>query len=104
MERSAFRAFWEAVKPPPAVKKEKKPLTEKQKKMLRLAGYAAGIVAAAGIAVAGYYYVEAAPSRAEATFQAGMKLMSPGKYEDAIRKFDSAVSTCPLPGIPVGST
>jgi tetratricopeptide (TPR) repeat protein len=93
VERSALRTFWEAIKPPPAVKKEKKPLTAKQKKLLRFVSYAASMAAAAGIAVAGYYYMDAAPARSEATFQAGMKLMSPGKYEDAIRKFNSAVGT-----------
>jgi tetratricopeptide (TPR) repeat protein len=93
VKRSSWRMFWESIKPPPAVKKEKKPLTAQQKKMLRFAVYAAGILALAGMGVGAYYYIDAAPSRAEATFQAGMKLMSPGKYQEAIRKFDSAIGT-----------
>lgn len=93
MREPLVRRLWNAIKPPPAVKKHKKPFTAQQKKLLRFAGYAAGVAAAGGIAVGAYLYAEAAPSRAEATFQAGMKLMSPGKYEEAIRKFDRAVST-----------
>ncbi len=91
--RSSLRMFWESIKPPPAVPKEKKPLTAEQKKMLQIAGYVAAVAAVAGITVLAYYYVQAAPSRSEAAFQAGMKLMSPGKYEEAIQKFNSSVST-----------
>lgn len=91
VKHSALHEFWQAVKPPPAV--EKRRFNPQQRRLLRMVAYAASVLALGGVGAGVYLYVLEAPNRAEATFQDGMKLMSPGKYPDAIRKFDSALGT-----------
>src|SRR5690242_6271828 len=87
-ERPLLQRIWNAVKPPPAVPSNKPQLSAKQKTIIRASLSVVALVAA-GLGV--YYWISSAPARAESHFQAGMKLMSPGKYPDAIAEFTTAL-------------
>jgi tetratricopeptide (TPR) repeat protein len=88
MSESVFGRFWNAVKPPPAVRAPgaapRKRLLPKQKRLLAIA-CTVTVLALSGWAV--YAYVASAPDRAEAEYQAGLPLMQPGRYPLAIRRF-----------------
>jgi tetratricopeptide (TPR) repeat protein len=45
-----------------------------------------------------YNYISSAPQRADVVFQAGMKLMSPKSYPDAIAQFTKAIEIYPQLG------
>src|SRR5271166_3452245 len=92
MDESVLTRLWNAVKPPPPVKRPGPPPSKhklQQIKILRVT-FGAVVVLAAGLCV--YLYIAAAPERADAEFQAGMKLRGPGDYKHAIEKFTRAVS------------
>jgi tetratricopeptide (TPR) repeat protein len=85
-----FRKIWTTIKPPPAVPKKKQPLTSQQRKMIRISA-AVLVVLGGGLGI--YYWIASAPDRAEVQFQAGMKLMQPGHYPEAVREFGRAISS-----------
>lgn len=96
MAESAFTRLWNAIKPPPAVRAPEsatRQLTRKQKTLLivPIAALAAG-AAAWGV----YSYFASAQQRAQDEFQAAMKLMEPGHYQQAIPRFTRAIDTYPL--------
>jgi len=100
MAQSTFARLWKAVKPPSVAKRtgaassvhSKKTLNRKQKRLLLAT---AGGMVALGAGWSVYDYFASAPERAEKQFQAGMKLMQPGHYQDAVARFDRAVSIWP---------
>lgn len=95
MARSVFSRLWDAVKPPPAASHPgtaKKKLTGRQKRLLYPT---AAVFLAAGAGWGAYAYVAAAPQRADKEYQAGMKFMASGKYNDAIAQFTRAVAIWP---------
>jgi tetratricopeptide (TPR) repeat protein len=100
MAQSTFSRLWKAVKPPPAVKRtgaassvlDKKDLNRKQKRLL-LAACGGMVALGAGWSV--YDYLASAPERAAKQLQAGMKLMEPGHYQDAIASFTRAIAIWP---------
>lgn len=94
MAESFWARMWEAVKPPPAVKRpgEQPRFNARQKRFL---GITCGVLGAAGITWAAYWYISTEPQRAEREFQTGMEWMRPGSYDKAIRYFSSAVSIWP---------
>lgn len=83
-----WRRIWDAVKPPPPVRPPSPRVSAIQKRILY--GLLIAFVAS-GAGWAAYSYYASAPERAEAEFQQGMKLMGPGKYADAIKRFDRAI-------------
>jgi tetratricopeptide (TPR) repeat protein len=92
MRESGFSRLWNAVKPRPLAKREGPPPSKhklKQIKILRATFVAVLVLASASIV---YIYIADAPERADAQFQAGMRLMGPGDYRQAIEKFTRAVS------------
>lgn len=90
MSDSAFGRLWNLVKPPPAVKggTQRRKLQPRQKRLLIVA---AAVVVIGGGSWAVYSYIAGAPQRAEAEFQAGMKFMQPGQYQNAIPRFTRAI-------------
>lgn len=95
MAQSTFSRLWKAVKPPPAVKRAgaaSSALNRKQKRVL-LATCGGMVALGAGWSV--YDYIATAPERAANELQAGMKLMEPGHYQDAIARFSRAIAIRP---------
>jgi tetratricopeptide (TPR) repeat protein len=91
MPESGFARLWQLIAPPPASKgsAEQRPkLHARQKRLLTIAATVA-IVAGAGWAT--YSYITGAQQRAEDEFQAGMKFMRPGQYQDAVAHFTHAI-------------
>ena len=92
MSDSGFSRLWNTLKPPPG---DNRPgslkVVEMRKRQRRLvtATLAAFFVLAAAGGI--YFYFSSGPQRAEKEFQEGMKLMGPGKYEEAIKHFDRAL-------------
>jgi tetratricopeptide (TPR) repeat protein len=81
--------IWRILKPPPAVPTQKAPMTTSQRTLIRFSTAAVLLFLGAGGA---YYWIASAPDRAEAHFQAGMRLMNPGRYPAAILEFSNAVN------------
>jgi tetratricopeptide (TPR) repeat protein len=95
MAQSPLKKLWAAIKPPPAVSGRKHGLNSRQKKMIW--GTAAILfLIAAGIEA--YLYVSSAPQRAQKKFAEGMQQMSPGKYQEAIQLFTTAIGIYPQMG------
>lgn len=83
------------MKPPPAAARPgtvKKKLTGRQKRLLYST---ATVLLAGGAGWGAYAYVASAPQRADKEYQAGMRLMATGKYQDAIVEFTRAVGIWP---------
>src|SRR5215469_9091566 len=95
MPPSVFSRLWDAVKPPPAVRRpgaKKKKLTARQKRLI----YATvAVLATGGLGWAAYAYVASAPERAGKEYQAAMKVMAAGNYKEAITEFTRAVGIWP---------
>ena len=100
MAESTFSRLWKAVKPPQSAKRtgaassalNSKTLNRKQKRLL-LATCSGVFTLGAGWSV--YDYISGAPERAAKEVQAGMNLMAPGNYQNAIAHFDRAVAIWP---------
>jgi len=95
MPRSFFGGLWDAVKPPPAAQRpgsRKKKLRRRQKRLL----YGTALVAFLGSLSWGIYsYVAGGPQRADNEYQAGVRLMGPGRYKDAVAQFTRAIKISP---------
>ena len=95
MARSVYTRVWDAVKPPPSATapgSANKKLTAKQKRLL----YATLAVVVLGvIAWPVYAFIASARQRADKEYQAGMKLLGPGKYRDANLHFTRAIEIRP---------
>jgi tetratricopeptide (TPR) repeat protein len=93
MPESAFSRFLNTVNPPKAGNRPGAPkpteLQRRQRKLITITAIALGVLSAAGGVV---YYISIAPQRADKEFQEGMKLMSPGKYPDAVVHFTRALA------------
>jgi tetratricopeptide (TPR) repeat protein len=48
-------------------------------------------IALIGVGLGIYFYISGAPDRAEAAYQAGMKYMEPGQFQNAIPQFTRAI-------------
>ncbi|HML18551.1 MAG TPA: tetratricopeptide repeat protein [Bryobacteraceae bacterium] len=94
MAESVFARMWNAVKPPPAAPRPESPprLTPQQKRLL-WSTFSVAMLGVTGWAV--YAYIATAPQRAEQEFQAGMRLMQPGNYKNAIAHFNRALAISP---------
>jgi tetratricopeptide (TPR) repeat protein len=64
-------------------------LRRRQRSLLVITGV---VVVLAGAGIWAYVYASNAPQRAEKEFQAGMNLMTPGRYSDAISHFTKALA------------
>jgi len=96
MSESGFSRLWNSLKPPPSPGTRapaRRRLKPKQKRLLTAAGI---FLLLAGAGFGAYSWVASAPQRAEAEYQAGMKFMQPGHYQEAIPKFTRAVEIHPL--------
>jgi tetratricopeptide (TPR) repeat protein len=90
MPESGFARLWQLIAPPAT----KSPVTQRKKlqaKQKRLLTVAASVVILAGAGWAAYSYVTGAQQRAEDEFQAGMKFMHPGQYQNAVARFTHAI-------------
>lgn len=87
---SWLKRFWRSIQPPPAVERDRKRLRPAQKNIIR---FTVSVLAGLALSGGGYYWYASAPDRAEAKFQEGMRLMSPGQYSQAIKAFTSAIGT-----------
>lgn len=96
MRESGFTRFWNAVKPPPAVRPGSAPPGKLRRKQKRLLISGASVIVAAGSGWAAYSYVASAPERADAEYESGMALMRPGKYQLAIPRFTRAIEIHPM--------
>jgi tetratricopeptide (TPR) repeat protein len=83
---SFARRLWNALKPPPAVRRWR--LTPRQKRLLIAAG---SFLVAIAIAGSVWSYIASEPQRAQAQFEQGFRRMTPGNYRDAVRSFDRAI-------------
>ena len=94
MSDSAFRRFWDSVKPGVDPNAHKIPLKviEMKRRQRRLIATAIAVVVGIGASIWTYNFITSAPDRADQEFQAGMKSMSPGKYPDAVTHFTRALS------------
>jgi tetratricopeptide (TPR) repeat protein len=94
------KGLWEALKPPPAVgpvESERSPEERRRRKMLVVVTAALILVGggAWGVYSGVSSYIASAPARAQAAFQDGMRLMSPGKYQQAVERFTNATTIWP---------
>jgi tetratricopeptide (TPR) repeat protein len=81
---------WNALKPPPAVRRWHP--TPRQKRLLISTGSGLGaIVLIAGV----WSYIASAPQRAQAQVDQGTPLMVPGSYRSAIQHFDRSIQIWP---------
>jgi tetratricopeptide (TPR) repeat protein len=97
MEPTLLSRFWNAVKPPPSAQPEAEEhlsLTPKQKQLLRIA---AGVVAAGAIGTFVYLYIGGAQDRAIVKFQAGMRAMRPGSYDESIKLLTQSITIWSTP-------
>lgn len=65
-----------------------KKLNSTQRRLLILAG---AIVVAAGLGIGLYFYISGAPQRAQTQYEAAMKRMEPGHYQEAVAQFTTAI-------------
>jgi len=89
------KRLWNAIKPPPPVYRpgEEPRLPLRNRRLIVLAAACLILLAVATPIV--YSYIKAAPQRAEARLQEGMRLMKPASYADAITRFDRAIAINP---------
>ncbi|MGA3189150.1 MAG: tetratricopeptide repeat protein [Bryobacteraceae bacterium] len=94
MPESAFDRFWNLVKPPAAGNRppESSKVVELRRRQRRLIMITLSVVLIGAVGVWAYLYISNAPQRADKEFQEGMKLMSPGRYPDAVVHFTRALS------------
>lgn len=91
MPESGLARLWNSIKPPSPVLapgEARRKLNPKQK---RLIFSAASFFFLAGVGSAAYVYISGAPQRAEAEYQAGMKWMRPGHYQEAVAQFTRSI-------------
>lgn len=65
-------------------------LNSKQRLLLIVA---ASVIVLIGVGVGIYFYISGAPQRAQAQYDAAMKLMEPGHYQEAVAGFSKAIGT-----------
>jgi tetratricopeptide (TPR) repeat protein len=95
MAEPILRRLWNAVKPPPAVKGPKKPMTAQRRKQRKIILATLGVLALGGVGWGIYAYIAAAPQRAQAKFDTTMLLLGSGKYKEAVDGFTDAIHTSP---------
>ncbi len=86
---------WRAIKPPPAVYAggaARKKLSRKQRKLLTIT---AGVIGLAGAGWGAYAFLANAQQRADKEYLAAVKLMGPGKYQEAVVHFTRALEISP---------
>jgi tetratricopeptide (TPR) repeat protein len=83
---------WNAVKPPPPVPGDRKPLNRSQRRLILGTVL---VLVPVGIAAAIWAYLGSAEDRAEEAYQQGMQMMAPGQYRDAIEQFTKAIEISP---------
>src|SRR5258706_11784309 len=98
MAEPIFTRIWNALKPPPAVSKPDAASFQQRRRQRRLVWTTIGVFATGGVAAWVYNYNSSAPQRADVVFQAGMKLMAPRTYPDAIGRFTKAIDIWPQLG------
>lgn len=96
MPQSAFRRFWNTLRPPRKDNRYKPPppspkVLELRRRQRRLITVTLAVFVAGGAGAWTYNYISSAPERADQEFQQGMKMMSPGKYQDAVVHFTQAL-------------
>jgi tetratricopeptide (TPR) repeat protein len=93
---SALGRFWDAIKPPPAVKGPDEGLSKAEKRRRwRLVLATMAVAVAAVLAWQVYLFIASAPMRAEKVLQDGMGRMGAGDYVGAIERFNKAVGIWP---------
>ena len=96
---SGLKRFWNAIKPPPAAPRrpsEGSSISPKQRLRRKRLVVGIAMVVLAGVGAWGVdSYLAAAPTRADAAFQEGIRLMALGKYADALNRFTKATNTWP---------
>ncbi len=95
MAEPILRRLWNTVKPPPAVKGPKKPMTAQRRKQRKMILATLGVVVIGGAGWGIYAYIAASPQRAKSQFDAAMLLMGSGKYEKAVDGFTHAIQIWP---------
>jgi tetratricopeptide (TPR) repeat protein len=95
MAQSTSSRLWKAVKPPRATKRTGAVLTALNRKQKKVLFLTCAVVVALGAAGGVYDYVSRAPERAAKEVEAGMRLMEPRHYADAIARFDHAIAIWP---------
>lgn len=91
MPESGFARLWQLIAPPPADRGSVTQRPKLQARQKRLLTIAASVVVLAGGGWATYSYISGAQQRAEDEFQAGMKSMHPGQYQNAVGRFTHAI-------------
>ena len=99
---SGFGRLWNALKPPPAVRRatESAPVVPPEvRRRQRTILVTTLVVAAIGAGAWGtYLYIASAPMRAEKIFRDGMRYMGTGKFKEADTRFTRAIDTWPSLG------
>lgn len=88
---SLARRVWNALKPPPSLRPRRR-LTPGQKRLLISGGSALAVIVLAG---GTWSYLGSAQQRAQAQFDQGTRLMTPGTYSGAVQRFDRAIRIWP---------
>jgi tetratricopeptide (TPR) repeat protein len=83
-----YRQFWNAIRPPAPVGKERKPATPSQKRMMWITA-AVVLPAVAGWWI--YNYISEAPIRARASYDEGMRLGASLDYKGAVTKLSESL-------------
>src|SRR5262249_38444982 len=87
-----WRRLWKAVQPPPRVPGPHRRWNRSQKSLVFVT---LGILFLTTAGLGMYQYNSTAEKRARAVFDQGTKLMNPGSYPEAIRRFDRAIEIWP---------
>lgn len=95
MNESVHTRLWNVVKPPPAVKGDRKPMTKQRRKQRRMILFLLGAIAIAGAGWEVYGYISSAPQRAHQQFDRAEELMGSGQYGKAVGGFTRALSIWP---------
>jgi len=89
---SRFRKMVASPAPPDNRPPESAKVLELRRRQRKLITITVGIIVALGGGAFIYQYASNGQQRAEKEFQDGMKLMSPGKYQDAVVHFTKAIA------------
>src|SRR5579864_8559180 len=93
MAEPILTRLWNALKPPPAAIRPGE--IAHQRRQRRLITISIGTIIAIAFGAGIFNYVASSDERAQQEFQDGMKLMKPGTYPQAVKKFNRAVGINP---------
>jgi tetratricopeptide (TPR) repeat protein len=80
--------LWRSIRPPAAIPKAPKPMSRMQRNLLR---YSIAFLLLLGLSWAGWNYLSSSQERSLQRLQAGVRLLGPGNYKQAVAEFTAAI-------------